>query len=315
MTTIIKNGSKNYQIDTVSNRITMLDARFYQTPSGIFVPSVTTLLEAFPKSSQFYDWLKKNGEDSDEIRDEAGRRGSVVHDLTERYDNGEEVSLMDEQGYIDFKMFEWNCFEKYVEFRNRYEVEIHGIECNMVSETLGMAGTMDRDMTIKIKGKRYLVDIKTSNNIWDEYWLQLVAYQKIAEDLDGANRFDGRAILWLNAKTKTDGKKDAIQGRGWQLIIDEDDPEEQWQVFLATQKLWKAKNGAMQPRQVSYSLTHAVKKTSAEWVSELYPANNLTILDPDGWDRSNYGFSFNEEKITKSEFHHRLLKSTCLIIQ
>lgn len=264
MTTIYKNGNKNYQIDMVNNRITMLDARFYQAPSGIYVPSVTTYLEAYPKPSQFYDWLKKNGEESDEIRDEAGRRGSVVHDLTERYDKGEEVGLMDENGYVAYNMFEWNCFEKYVEFRNRFDIEIHAIECNMVSERLEAGGTMDRDVTIR--GKRYLLDIKTSNNIWDEYWLQLVAYQKIAEDIEGANRFDGRAILWLNAKTKTDGKKDAIQGKGWQMIIDEDDPAEQWEVFKATQKLWKAKNGSMQPRLTSYSLKHALPKQVTEAV-------------------------------------------------
>ena len=139
-------------------------------------------------------------------------------------------------------------------------MDIHAIECNLSSDRLGFAGTMDRDMTIKIKGKRYLLDIKTSNNIWDEYWLQLVAYQKLFEDINqGKNWFDGRAILWLNAKTKTDGRKDAIQGQGWQLIIDEDDPAEKWSVFQATQKLWLAQNGTMRPRQTAYSLSHKVK--------------------------------------------------------
>jgi hypothetical protein len=253
---ITKLGSSNYSIDIPNNRIDFLDTRFYITASGQYVPSVTTILEAYPKGKEYYDWLKKHGEDADDIRDEAGDRGSVVHKLTEQFDMGENVNLMDENGNINYKLFEWSCFEKYVEFRNRFEVEIHAIECNMSSDKLRFAGTMDRDMTIKFKKKRYLCDIKTSNNIWDTHWLQLVGYQKLAEEMDDHNRFDGRAIIWLNAKTKTDGKKDACQGAGWQVIFDEEGPSEQWEIFKATQKLWEAKNGSMKPRQTTYQLSH-----------------------------------------------------------
>lgn len=253
---ITRLGNSNYSIDFPNNRINFLDTRFYITKTGNYVPSVTTILECYPKTKEFYDWLKKNGENADEIRDEAGRRGSVVHGLTEKFDKGEQVSLMDEQGSINYKLFEWSCFEKYVEFRRRFPCEIHAIECNMSSDALGYAGTMDRDLTLLVRGKRYLLDIKTSNNIWDEYWLQLVAYQKLAEELNGSNRFDGRAILHLNAKTKTDGRKDAVQGPGWQLLFDESDPAEQWGIFQATKKLWDARNGSMKPRQTTYQLSH-----------------------------------------------------------
>lgn len=257
---ITKIGNSNFKLDLPNNRIDFLDTRFYITENGQAVPSVTTILECYPKTKEFYDWIKKHGEDSDNIRDEAGRRGSIVHGLTEKYDKGEEVSLMDERGEISYKLFEWNCFEKYTEFRRRFECEIHAIECTMSSDKLGFAGTMDRDMTLKINGKRYLVDIKTSNNIWDEYWIQLTAYQKLAEEINGGNRFDGRAILWLNAKTKTDGRsKDAIQGKGWQLLIDESDAADDWKKFQATHTLWLARNGAMQPRQTSYQLSHQLK--------------------------------------------------------
>lgn len=48
-------------------------------------------------------------------------------------------------------------------------------------------------------------------------------------------------------------------------------------------------------------------KTSAEW---LKMCKNLTILDPDGWDRENYQYSFNEELIDIGEFCQRLTEST-----
>jgi hypothetical protein len=256
---ITRIGNKNYNLDLHNNRIDFLDTRFYITESGQYVPSVTTILEAYPKGKEYYDWLKKHGEDADTIRDEAGDRGSIVHKLTEQYDNGDPVSLMDEQGNINFNLFEWSCFEKYVEFRTRFEVDIHAIECNMSSDILGFAGTMDRDMTFKFKGKRYLCDIKTSNNIWDTHWLQMVAYRKLAAELNGADRFDGQAIIWLNAKTRSEGKKDSCQGAGWQVIFDEESPQQQWEIFQATKKLWDAKNGSMKPRQTSYKLNYQLK--------------------------------------------------------
>lgn len=52
------------------------------------------------------------------------------------------------------------------------------------------------------------------------------------------------------------------------------------------------------------------KKTSKEWY-ELVPREfKLTILDPDGWDRMNFDYSFNNELITKEEFKIRLSSST-----
>ena len=47
-------------------------------------------------------------------------------------------------------------------------------------------------------------------------------------------------------------------------------------------------------------------KTSEEW----YKGCEVTILDPDGWDRRNFQFSWHEEMITKEEFDKRVLSST-----
>ncbi|HHX71210.1 MAG TPA: hypothetical protein GX708_24590 [Gallicola sp.] len=52
-------------------------------------------------------------------------------------------------------------------------------------------------------------------------------------------------------------------------------------------------------------------KTSKQWYDELPEDKKIIILDPDGWDRSNYEYSFNEELITYDEFQKRLLFSTC----
>ncbi|MFN9898091.1 MAG: hypothetical protein ACK55Z_04690, partial [bacterium] len=80
------------------------------------MPSVTTILEAYPKDASYFKWLKDVGSDADTIRDEAGRRGSIVHELTEQYDSGIECSFISEQGFPKYKMLEWSMFERYVDF-------------------------------------------------------------------------------------------------------------------------------------------------------------------------------------------------------
>ena len=50
-------------------------------------------------------------------------------------------------------------------------------------------------------------------------------------------------------------------------------------------------------------------KTSEEWQS-LYPSPK--VLDPDGWDRQNYQYSWMEEKITYEEYCNRRSKSSVI---
>ncbi len=236
-----------------------MDARFYITESGDYVPSVTTYLESYPRTAQFYESLKSVGKDADEIRDTAGRSGSVVHDLTERYDNGEDVSLMDESGYIGYKLQEWSQFEKWVEFRQAHETVIIHNELNLVSDLYKMGGTLDRVMYVK--GQLLLVDIKTSNAIYPHYWLQLEAYRRMLMEIN--KPVDGVAIMWLAAKTRTDGKAGTTQGKGWQLIIKNDLKEfdKDWKLFQACQALWNAENSDAKPREINYSLKHKLNGT------------------------------------------------------
>ena len=56
-------------------------------------------------------------------------------------------------------------------------------------------------------------------------------------------------------------------------------------------------------------------KTSQEWYDLLYPDYKIIIMDPDGWDRTNYDYSFKEEKITIDEFNRRLTNSTVIRIK
>jgi hypothetical protein len=240
-----------------SNQLTFKDGRFYTDENGNYFPSATTLLEAYPKPASLIMWMKEVGSKADEIRDAAGKRGSSVHQLTEDYDNGIECTLLDEYGKPRYSLDEWSMFERYVEFTKNHQPEHHLIEQTFISSGLGFAGTIDRVCTID--GKTYVLDIKTSNGIYNSYWLQLAAYRQLynASVLHGSNMpdIDGVAILWLNAKTRTNGKKGDVQGKGWQMVS-EFDTSKQWSLFQAVQQLWHAEHEDDKPKEFSYQLSH-----------------------------------------------------------
>lgn len=49
------------------------------------------------------------------------------------------------------------------------------------------------------------------------------------------------------------------------------------------------------------------KLTSEQWQS-LKPG--VKVLDPDGWDRKNFQWSWHKEEITEAEYQKRLAQST-----
>ncbi len=50
-------------------------------------------------------------------------------------------------------------------------------------------------------------------------------------------------------------------------------------------------------------------KSSEEWAKE----KKVIVLDPDGWDRTNYDYSWSEEKIDEAEFDRRVSESTTIL--
>ena len=244
-------------VKTKTNQLTFVDGRFYHDEDGNYFPSATTLLEAYPKPFALIQWMKEMGSKADEIRDNAGRRGSTVHQLTEDYDHGMECTLLDENNRPKYSLEEWNMFERYVEFSVNHKPVHAMIEQTFVSSHLKFAGTLDRICTID--GKTYVLDIKTSNGIYNSYWLQLAAYRELynhsVKQSDNMPDIDGVAILWLNAKTRTYGKNGVIQGPGWQMVT-KDETSDDWSLFQAVQQLWNAEHENDKPREFSYQLSH-----------------------------------------------------------
>lgn len=245
------------KIDTEKGRIEFLDSRYYQHPISLkFYPSVTTVLEAYPKSWAYLNWLKEKGKDADEIRDEAGRKGSVVHQTTEDYDRGKTIYFLDENGKAKFMQIEWAMFERYVDFRTRFPMELLANEVHYISELFEVGGTLDR--VFKHGEKNILLDIKTGAAVYDHYWLQQSAYAAMYEEQNDIEIHD-IAILHLNASTRTIGKGKDIQGIGWKLYFAPKTREHYFNLFQHTKALWDVENENTMPRNLEYKLQHTLK--------------------------------------------------------
>ena len=78
-------------------QITLPDSRYYRR-HGEFYPSVTYVLNSYPKGRHFEDWLKKVGYSADWIVKKSGEEGTAVHLLIEKYFDGKELKYLNEHG-------------------------------------------------------------------------------------------------------------------------------------------------------------------------------------------------------------------------
>lgn len=155
--------------------------RHYITPSGMRVPSVTTVLGHFKKDS-ITQWRNKVGaEQADYIRNRAATRGTKFHAMMERY-LGNEDKLF--EGVMpDMKQAFFDIKSTLDQIDN-----IHYIEVPLYSETLGIAGRTD--VIAEFAGVPSIIDFKTSTKEKKEEWItnyfeQGTAYSLMYEELTG----------------------------------------------------------------------------------------------------------------------------------
>lgn len=263
-----------------NKRIDCLDERFYTKDGETFYPSVTTVLNVYPKGYGFEKWLKENGDEADNILVEAGEQGSRVHDGIDRIIKGEEVTwystLVDtyqlrtieshvqfiedkNNGQLSkylktiehFTLLEWQMLLRFKEFCSQAEPEFEANEMNLIIDELKLGGTLD--IVCKIKGERWLIDAKTSNSIHKTHELQLAAYATMWNIAFPEHQIDRVGILWLKAQTRGEDKKGKnYQGAGWQLKEFEKSYEENWKLFEHVRAIWDEENPNYKPKNLIY---------------------------------------------------------------
>ena len=153
--------------------------RYYTTPDGVKLPSVTTVIGA-KKKEAIMKWRQRVGEEeANKISRKATSRGTNVHTLCERYLNNEELgSIMPDAKEM---------FLPLKPLLNRIN-NIHYQECALWSVQLGMAGRVD--CIGEFDGVLSVIDFKTSKKVKkkediDDYFAQCVAYACMYEELIG----------------------------------------------------------------------------------------------------------------------------------
>ncbi len=233
------------------NMVTFLDERFYLSnkQKDVYYPSVTTVLDAYPKGHGFTKWLKQVGFNADVIVERAGEVGSHVHDAIDRYLNKEElVWLADDETLYTFE--EWNMICKFVEFWKEHKPELIAHEYNVVSDNIKLGGTID--LVCKINGETWLIDYKTSNAIYPSHHLQIGAYATMWNEIckpDSENIIQKYGIFWLKALTRgpdKTGKK--IQGEGWILKEPDMSYVEAFEYYENVRRLWDLEHPNAKPK-------------------------------------------------------------------
>ncbi len=167
---------------TQSELIEKDDGHYYQTPSGVIYPSITTMLQktqSLEKQQSLQNWREQEVA-ADYITQEAAIIGSETHKLIEDYLNGEQILEKS-------RLLSEAHFNNLLPFVNKID-DIHGIELRLYSDKMKLAGTSD--CIAKYDGKLSIIDYKTKRSNQREEWLtdhfiQATSYGVMFKELTG----------------------------------------------------------------------------------------------------------------------------------
>ena len=155
------------EADTTEN------GRFYTTPSGQILPSITTVLSVKNKSG-LDAWRKRVGEEeANRVMNQAALRGTAVHQLAEDYVNNESDW---KKGAMPANLFTFNTIKPLLD-KHLNNVWIQ--EAPLYSEKLSVAGRVD--CIAEWDGVLSIIDYKTSKRpkkreYVESYFIQEAAY-------------------------------------------------------------------------------------------------------------------------------------------
>jgi hypothetical protein len=150
---------------------------------GVKVPGTTTVIGRFKESGGLLQWAFKQGQSGAsslyEKRDEAADIGTRAHSLIERHVNGEDLEAILASEDSDQAK---NAFEMYLKWEKQTKLKLLSKyqEIQLVSPTHLFGGTPDA--IGEIDGEVVLLDWKTSNGVYQDYLIQLAAYQHLVND-------------------------------------------------------------------------------------------------------------------------------------
>jgi hypothetical protein len=226
-------------------QITTSDERWYSDDDGqTFHKSNTWVCSFWPKGKGFEEWLKKNGDEAEQLKRDAGNKGSKIHQAIEDLLRGVEVKFdakymnHDTNKEEDLTPDEYGSLMSFVSWWNvlnaAHKVEIIAIEKSAINKEIGVGYTLD--LLLKVDGQLWVVDYKTSPSIYKSHELQ-VFFMKASEKADRC------FLLQIGYKRNKDGYKlTEVEG-------------DLWPQYLACKTVCDAETDGIVPLQKDYPLS------------------------------------------------------------
>jgi len=243
-------------------KITTPDERWYSfeemnkttgLPTYKFIPSVTWITSYVYKGIEYFKWLASLGWDEAEAqKTEAGDKGSKVHNAIEILIKGGSVKLTDKYYNNSKETDEELTPEEYgaiMSFKNwvdEAKPEFLSTELTVISKKYNYAGTVD--CVCIIDKTLYIIDWKTSKNIYANMEAQLSAYRQALKEMGKKVETAKLAILQVGYKRNKKGYK----------FTEVDDKFQE--LFLPAMKFWEHANKDVQPKQVEYPMEIYLEK-------------------------------------------------------
>jgi genome maintenance exonuclease 1 len=159
--------------------------RYYELPSGMLVPSVTTVLGYF-KGQSLAKWRQRVGhEEASAISSRASVRGTLLHNLLEQYVSNVPIQGILTENVMPTMKQSFRMIQKVLDSRLG---KVFYVEVPLYSETLCLAGRTD--VVAEFDGVLSIVDFKSSlrekreEHIQD-YFLQSTAYSIMCQERTG----------------------------------------------------------------------------------------------------------------------------------
>lgn len=225
-------------MQNVASTFTIRDERFYTYEDVGDLPRVTTILSAWPKDEHFYKWLRDNGQDAENIKNNAAESGTKVHELCGQLLEGKE--LVYNPAFIT--ELEWKKIISFAAWYDEFKPDrIIANEKHVRSLKHGFAGTMD--ILAEKNGKIYILDIKSGKSIHDSYWAQIAAYAEAVKEMEGL-KVDYLGIIHVGTTHK----------KGYNYLEEKNAPKH-FKAFKSCQEMFNLQNPTLKSNHKTYPAT------------------------------------------------------------
>lgn len=240
-------------------QVTFLDERFYfDDKTESYFPSITTILDVYPKGYGYIQWLKDLGNNAEEVLRRAGEQGSNVHSGIERFLKGEAIEWV--EGEKDnFTLDEWIMICRFIDFYKTFKPRIIAIEVSLVSSKLGYGGTLD--LVCEINDEIWYIDYKSGNAIYKSHKLQAVACKEIWNE-QMPEKITRIGCLHLKASTRGAGRNGTMQGEKWK-VDEATEHDKLLKLFKHSHDIWLEENPNPKPKNLVYPSRFELKEVNS----------------------------------------------------